>query len=29
MELAKEILTTVILSVVGIVVSGIGAFVMA
>lgn len=29
MELAKEILTTVILSVVGIVISGIGAFVMA
>jgi hypothetical protein len=29
MELVKEILTTVILSVVGIVVSGIGAFVMA
>ena len=29
MELAKEIITTVILSVVGVVVSGIGAFVMA
>ena len=29
MELAKEIVTTVILSVVGIVVSGIGAFTMA
>jgi uncharacterized membrane protein YgaE (UPF0421/DUF939 family) len=29
MELAKEIITTVILSVVGVIVSGIGAFVMA
>ena len=29
MELAKEILTSVILSVVGVVISGIGAFVMA
>lgn len=29
MDLAKEILTTVILSVVGIIISGIGAFVMA
>ena len=29
MELAKEILTSVILSVVGVIISGIGAFVMA
>jgi hypothetical protein len=29
MELAKEIVTTVILSIVGAVISGIGAFVMA
>jgi hypothetical protein len=29
MELAKEILTSVILSIVGVIISGIGAFVMA
>ena len=29
MELAKEILTSIILSIVGVVISGIGAFVMA
>lgn len=29
MELLKEILTTVILSVVGVIISGIGAFVMS
>lgn len=29
MDLAKEILTTVVLSVVGIIISGVGAFVMA